>query len=184
MELHLIALVSPPKMDGRGTAKANIIHLVDGVPVFRKAVSVKHGTDFNPDFRTVYYCGLDGDDFIITSKEDVFRSTKDIDILNCVSNKRATQIGKLHGFESPTDMRGMFLYVRACAVMLAVMAKNIGLEDRMYISSGNAFDQAIELYSTIDCCKHIDFNSFISTDYMVDVFSQASSTVKTFKLYG
>lgn len=182
MRQHLFVLVSPPKSDGRGTSVASIIHFDGDSVEFRKAASIKHGTDFNPDYRTVYGAGL-GDDgeFIVTSQENLYKSHKDISILNCVSNKRATQIGKLHRIDSTTQMRGLFLYVRAGAVMLTSMAKhlNVGM-----IESGNALDQAIELHSTSDCCEDMSFLGVIESPYMGMVWLQAISTIKTFKSYG
>ena len=184
MRQHLFVLVSPPKSDGRGTSVASIIHFDGDSVEFRKAVSIKHGTDFNPDYRTVYGAGL-GDDgeFIVTSQENLYKSHKDINILNCVSNKRATQIGKVHMIESTTQMKGLFLYIRALAVMLASTAKGLGLES-IHIYSGNALDQAIELHSNAECCEEMSFSSVIESKYMASVWKQALSTIKTFHLYG
>ena len=182
MEQHLIVLVSPGKTDGRGKTITNVIHLVDGNPVFKKGVTLVHDTSFEHDYRTVYGCGLGEDgEFVVTSSEKLFTSLKDRSILNCVSNKRATQIGKLHRINSTTQMRGLFLYVRAGAVMLTSMAKhlNVGM-----IESGNALDQAIELHSTSDCCEDMSFLGVIESPYMGMVWLQAISTIKTFNSYG
>lgn len=185
MELNLIVLVSPGKTDGKGTSLTNVIHLVDGQPVFRRGVTLKHDTKFEHDYRSVYGCALgDEGEFIVINRRKFFTSPKDVGVLNCVSNKRSTQIAKLHSMTSLTDLRGLFLLVRAWSIMLAFCSESIQLKDPMHIYVGNALDQAIELYSTSECCEDISFTELIDSDYMKSVFTQALSTIKTFKTYG